>query len=163
MFSLRFQAVTGKYCKVMDMFVSKNYILIRTPSKKVQVFKGKLKAAYQTRTLRSRHGLWLDLVSELISELSEMGWHFERWELMNPSLKMLKLQHSPLPTFWDSVKYTYTFNKARSKNRLKVFVGTTLSSFHSYSTYMLPVHQLIVPEGLLSVLFPLILTMALCS
>lgn len=139
----------------MDMFVFLKYIIIRTSSKIVQVFKGKLKGAYQTRALRSRDGLWLDLVSELISEHSEMEWHWKRkWELMKPSLKMLKLRHSPILTFWDSVKCTYTFNKARSKNRLKVFVGTTLSSFHSYSIFMLPVQQLIVPTGLCLCYFP---------
>lgn len=43
--------------------------------------------------------------------------------------------------------------KARTNNRLNVFVGTTLSSFHSYSTHMLPVQQLIVAAGLCVISF----------
>lgn len=61
-FSLRFQAVTGKYCKVMDMFVFYKYILIRTPSKKVQVFKGKFKSSLSDKDPKIKtQGFRIDL------------------------------------------------------------------------------------------------------
>lgn len=38
--------------------------------------------------------------------------------VMKSSLRILKLGHSPISAFGDSVKYTHTFHKAKSKIRL---------------------------------------------